>query len=95
MPTTTTTTMRIPTANDNRGLDEQPEPSTGFLTVPDWWQQFEPETLAMLFDPVATFKEDTKSLQDWAQQRGVMTRMTPNGVAFPVFLLSEFYPINP
>jgi hypothetical protein len=78
----------------------------GYDTVPHWWATMEPEALEGLRDPIATFYNDAEALQTISEKRGIDFFWLAAGRAyreiglftvraFPLWLLAEFYPLNP
>lgn len=75
-------------------------------TVEHWWTTKEPEAVSLLSDPLGTFHNDAEQLQTICEERGIkflwvkagraFQRLGLNTVrAFPIWLLTEFYPLNP
>ena len=86
--------------------DYESEVPEGFDTVGHWWTTREAEALDMLSDPLGTFYADTERLQTISEQRGTEYKWVNAGRAykavgidrvraFPIALLTEFYPTNP
>lgn len=78
----------------------------GYDTVPHWWMTKEAEAVDGLSDPIETFFADADELQRISEKRGIKFYWLAAGRAyravglntvraFPLWLLSEFYPINP
>ena len=66
------------------------------LTVADYWTEFG-EPAELLDDPQATFAEDGHELLKLCLANDIPYRPTSDeqAMAFPVWLLREFYPANP
>lgn len=79
---------------------------SGWSTVPNWWATREQAALELLPDPLATFREDDLELQRraalldvpevWVSScAAVAATGTARERAYPLWLLAEFYPVNP
>jgi len=64
------------------------------FTVEAYWTAFN-EPVELLTNPAETFAEDTATLAALCEQHRIPHRRDPQGHAFPVWLLREFYPANP
>jgi hypothetical protein len=78
----------------------------GYQTVPGWWAVKETGALTLLSSPIETFMQDAETLEELCAQREASyyvvvapPAMSRAGIkqisAFPVWLLTEFYPANP
>lgn len=90
---------------DPGGYESSDVPS-GYDTVGHWWAVFEAEAFEMLRDPLGTIFGDSETLQTQCEERGIPFCWVKAGWAFsttglvevrafPTWLLSEFYTINP
>lgn len=66
------------------------------MTVSEWWYEME-EAVELLSDPQATFTEDGHELVRLCLANRIPYRPASDGqaMAFPAWLLREFYPDNP
>lgn len=65
------------------------------LSVRQYWAEFN-EPVEFLDDPERTFREDTADLLRVCLRHAVPYSLSDCGtLAFPVWLLREFYPVNP
>jgi hypothetical protein len=89
-PISTSTTNR-PSALTRVALDP-----ARMLSVADYWAEFD-EPIELLDDPARTFAEDAARLGDICRANNIPHRPA-SGIhdgAFPVWMLREFYPVNP
>jgi hypothetical protein len=91
------------TMNDTfKTLRNQPTTTLGrvgadpsrLMTIREWWYEMMDEPLAMLADPLATFREDERNMIEQCRRDGIAYRTASSDGgpdAFPAWRLAMFY----
>lgn len=98
-------TVGVPSTVEPRELIP-PTVQEGYQTVAGWWATEDLEALKFLEEPLATIISDGEELLHLAEERGVSPQWGDacaalqklgfaTEAAFPLDLLSSFYPANP
>ncbi|MBX9821205.1 hypothetical protein [Afipia birgiae] len=96
MGTTMQGTFTTPQSHITTHLGRIGRDPARLIAVGDYWAEFD-APVELLDDPQTTFTEDGHELLKLCLANGIPYRPAGDGqaIAFPVWLLREFYPANP